>query len=125
MIHDGGRSSPKPPSSNSRQETISKNLKDEFNGDEHPPDDAVVIKEELGRMTASRAGAGRGGAEGVDDTFEDVDPDASVDGGGGGSWGEMALAGPSGIQQSSDGNQPVSFFVETNFLGWVLFFSPP
>jgi len=107
VIHDGGRSSPKPPSSNSRQETISKNLKDEFNGDEHPPDDAVVIKEELGRMTASRAGAGRGGAEGVDDTFEDVDPDASVDGGGGGSWGEMALAGPSGIQQSSDGNQPL------------------
>lgn len=118
VIMDGGRASPIPPSTNNRQETISKNLKDEFNGDEHPPDDAIVIKEELGRIGTPRGGGGGGGvggggggggggSRGIDDAFEDEDPEASVDGGSG-SWGEVALAGPSGLQQDSDANQPVT-----------------
>ena len=124
VIHDVvGRASPKPASTLSRQETIAKNLKDEFNGEEHPPpEDAVVIKEELGRLTATRPSVGGGGGGGgggidggVDDTFEDVDADVSGDGGG--SWGEMALAGPSGMQPPTDANQPVSFFFLVSFLG--------
>ena len=109
VIMDGGRASPIPPSTNNRQETISKNLKDEFNGDEYPPDDAIVIKEELGRIGTPRGGgvAVGGGGRGIDDAYEDEDPEASVDGGSG-SWGEVALAGPSGLQQDSDANQPVS-----------------
>merc|ERR1719204_162412 len=50
-------------------------------------------------------GMARGGGE---DGFEEEDPDASLGGGGGGGggWGELALAGPSGLQQTSDANQP-------------------
>jgi len=108
---DGSLSSPKPTSSNNRQETISKNLKDEFNGDDEPSNDSVVIKEELGRMSTPRGMARDDGEDG----FEE-DPDASliggggdggVGGGGGGGWGELALAGPSGLQQNPDANQPL------------------
>jgi len=107
---DGSLSSPKPTSSNNRQETISKNLKDEFNGDDEPSNDSVVIKEELGRMSTPRGMAREDGEDG----FEE-DPDASligggggggVGGGGGGGWGELSLAGPSGLQQNPDANQP-------------------
>ena len=114
---DGSLSSPKPSSIINRQETISKNLKDEFNGedDNQPSNDSVVIKEELGgRISTPRGGmvGGRVGG-GREDGYDDEDPDGSLcgeGGAGGGAWGELALAGPSGLQQNSDANQPVSFF---------------
>ena len=108
---EGSLSSPKPTSSNLRPETISKNLKDEFNGDDQPPETSIVIKEELGRISTPRAMARMDSGDGG---YEEEDPDASVNdggGGGGGAWGELALAGPSGLQQNSDTNQPVSFTV--------------